>query len=81
MLARLHMTVSEAIDAYLSLSKIVFAPNHRFNKIATLVNVSRAQGRVDTSALEREIKTLVSNELGGEQQNALLMEENPVCHG
>ncbi|KAK3939298.1 acyl transferase/acyl hydrolase/lysophospholipase [Diplogelasinospora grovesii] len=81
MLGRLHMTVQEAKEAYLGLSKTVFAPKHRLNKIASFFNATKLKGYCDTEALEREIKKIVQDrlKLANDQEKALMLEENPVC--
>ena len=73
------MTVGEAIDEYLKLSKVVFAPKHTLNFIATVANVARAKGWCDTKALEKETKKIVRNRLGYDQERAGLMEDNASC--
>lgn len=80
MLGRLHMTVDEAIKAYLSLSKNVFSPKHKINKIADMFNVLKLRGLCDSAALERAIKDHAKVRLGEDQTDALLLETKPTCH-
>jgi hypothetical protein len=68
------MTVADAIDAYLELSRKVFAPKHKVNFLATLANLSQAKGMCDSSALKNYIKATVKTALGVEEENALLLE-------
>ena len=53
------MTAKEAIEAYISLSKRVFAPRHRFNFAANMLNLVQAKGKCDTNALEEATKEVV----------------------
>ena len=80
MLGRLHMTVKDAIDAYLDLSKDVFAPKHKFNKFASLVNALKLKGLCSSAALEAAIKAQVEANLGEGQKDTLLLETEPKCH-
>lgn len=80
MLGRLHMTVQDAIDAYLDLSMEVFAPKHKFNKFASLVNALQLKGRCSSAALEAAIKAQVEAKLGTGQKDTLLLETEPKCH-
>lgn len=73
------MTVDEAIDAYLELSEKCFAPKHTFNLAATLLNVSQARGKCDSEALESSIKSTVTQKLGKDQADSLLLEEDFKC--
>ncbi|KAJ9419634.1 hypothetical protein FOXG_07064 [Fusarium oxysporum f. sp. lycopersici 4287] len=80
MLGRLHMTVKDAIDAYLDLSMDVFAPKHKFNKLANLVNALKLKGLCSSVALEAVIKAQVEANLGEGQKDTLLLETEPKCH-
>ncbi|KAK3896814.1 calcium-independent phospholipase A2-gamma [Staphylotrichum tortipilum] len=80
MLGRLHMTVEEAIKAYLDLAQNVFAPKHKFNKVASLFNTLKVKGLCDSEALETAIKARVAEQLGEDQEDALLLETEPTCH-
>jgi len=80
MLGRLHMTVDEAIEAYLSLSKEVFAPKHKFNKLASLANAMKLKGLCSSAALEAAVKAQVEDKLGEGEKESLLLEELPSCH-
>ena len=73
------MTVADAIDAYLGLSKKVFAPKHRFNFIANLSNLSQAKGTCSTDALEAAIKKIIVEQLGAGHEDELLEEEDFIC--
>ena len=73
------MTVADAIDAYLGLSKKVFAPKHRFNFIANLSNLSQAKGTCSTDALEAAIKKIIVEQLGADHEDELLEEEDFIC--
>ena len=73
------MTVADAIDAYLGLSKKVFAPKHRFNFIANLFNLSQAKGTCSTDALEAAIKKIIVEQLGAGHEDELLEEEDFIC--
>jgi len=77
MLGRLRMAVGAAIDEHLKLSRLVLAPKHSLNFIATFANVARARGRCDTKALEKETKNTIKSRLGNDQERAGLMEDNP----
>ena len=79
MLGRLRMKVADAIDAYLELSKKVFAPKHRFNCITTLSNLLQAKGTCNTAALEIAIKKIIVEQLGGGHEDDLLLEEAFLC--
>ena len=70
------MTVADAIDAYLELSKKVFAPKHRF---AALSNLLQAKGTCNTAALETVIKKIIVEQLGGGHEDDLLLEEAFFC--
>ena len=73
MLGRLRMSVQEAIDAYLDLSKRVFAPKHRHNLVAGLLNVANTRGKCDSAALEAAIKEVIEKSLGvGHKDDKLL---------
>ena len=74
------MTVDEAISAFLTLSERVFAPKHRFNKLATLVNLIKLKGMCNSEALEETIKEVIEKHLGGREREGLLLEDDPVCH-
>ena len=80
MLGRLHMTVKDAIEAYLELSKDVFVPKHKFNKFASLVNALKLKGLCSSAALEAAIKAQVEANLGEGQKDSLLLETDPKCH-
>ncbi|KAG4261989.1 hypothetical protein FPRO03_11457 [Fusarium proliferatum] len=80
MLGRLHMTVKDAIDAYLELSMDVFVPKHKFNKFASLVNALKLKGLCSSVALEAAIKAQVEANLGEDQTDTLLLEDEPKCH-
>ncbi len=81
MLGRLHMTVKDAIDAYLELSREVFAPKHKYNKFASLVNAIKLKGLCSSAALEAAIKAQVKTSLGEGKEDTLLLEEaEPKCH-
>ena len=73
------MSVADAINAYLELSKKVFAPKHRFNFIATLSNLSQAKGTCNTAALETAIKEIIVKQLGAGHEDDLLLEEDFLC--
>ena len=75
MLGRLRMTVKEAIDAYLALSRNVFAPKHRLNFAANILNLAQAKGSCDTAALEKAIKGEIVKKLGAGHAEDLLLEE------
>lgn len=74
------MTVTEAINAYLALSKDVFSPKHTINKLASLFNALKLKGLCDSAALERAIKGLAESKLGEGQTDALMLETRPTCH-
>ncbi|KAK5048282.1 hypothetical protein LTR84_005952 [Exophiala bonariae] len=79
MLGRLRMSVSEAIAEYLELSKIVFAPKHRYNVFARLRNTATARGRCDSKVLEEQVQKVVGKYLGEGKEQSLLLEEDPSC--
>ena len=79
MLGRLQMTIEDAINAYLELSKKVFAPKHRFNFIANLSNLSQAKGTCNTDALEAAIKKIIVEQLGTGHEDELLQEKDFRC--
>ena len=73
------MSVEDTINAYLKLSKEVFTPKHKFNILATLINIANAKGRYDSQALKESIKEIVTKELGEDHKEALLLESEFVC--
>ena len=81
MLGRLGMSVQEAIDAYLELSKCVFAPRHRHNFVAGFWNAAHARGKCDSAALEAAIQELVARKLGPGHEDDKLLDEgySPDC--
>jgi hypothetical protein len=73
------MTVEQAIDAYLQLSKECFALKHKNNVLAKLLDLSKAKGKCDSKALEAIIKDKVAEKLGKGQDDALLLEVDFKC--
>lgn len=74
------MTIEEAIEAYLDLSEDVFAPKHKFNKVASFFNALKLKGLCDSEALESAIKGCVAKQLGEGEEDALMLETHPSCH-
>ncbi|KAI4248753.1 MAG: hypothetical protein LQ352_005817 [Teloschistes flavicans] len=79
MLGRLRMTVREAIDFYLKLSKKVFAPKHEWNLAAKLLSTAKALGACDSAALEKAIKDAVASKLGEGHGDDLLQDADSRC--
>ncbi|KAF9766560.1 hypothetical protein IL306_001014 [Fusarium sp. DS 682] len=58
----------------------VFAPKHKYNKLASLASVLKLKGLCSSAALEEAIKGQVEGSLGEGQQDAPLLETEPKCH-
>ncbi|KFZ08459.1 hypothetical protein V502_09342 [Pseudogymnoascus sp. VKM F-4520 (FW-2644)] len=75
MLGRLRMTIRECIEAYTELSKAIFTPKHSRASLVRGVEYLNGDGKFDSQAFEKEIKTQIRKSKGAENDDQILLQD------
>ncbi|KFY54352.1 hypothetical protein V497_07790 [Pseudogymnoascus sp. VKM F-4516 (FW-969)] len=80
MLGRLRMPISECVEAYKELSRAIFTPNHPPESPIEEVEYLNGEGKFDSEAFEKAIKTQIQNsKVANDNDQILLQDTKSPC--